>query len=138
MPSKDLGLNSSLVHATHNMHFAEPTPIQAKAIPAILSGRDFLATAQIGTGKTAAYLLPILRRLLDQPRGITQVLITTPTRELAQQIDDVLLGLAYHTPLQVGLLGGHLGIGRARREKIAGPDRAPDRSTSAANLAARF
>jgi ATP-dependent RNA helicase RhlE len=111
MPFKALGLHPSLVQATHDMRFAEPTPIQAKAIPAILRGRDLLATAQTGTGKTAAYLLPILHRLLDQPRGITQVLITTPTRELAQQIDDVFLGLAYHTQLRVGLLVGGAPMG---------------------------
>src|SRR5260370_30393260 len=99
MPFKALGLNPALVQATHDMRFAEPTPVQAKAIPAILAGRDILATAQTGTGKTAAYLLPILHRLLDRPSATTQVLVVTPTRELAQQIDDLFLGLAYHTPL---------------------------------------
>jgi ATP-dependent RNA helicase RhlE len=111
MPFKALGLHSSLVQATREMRFAEPTPIQAQAIPAVLSGRDLLATAQTGTGKTAAYLLPILHRLLDQPHGTTQALITIPTRELAQQIDDVFLGLAYHTPLRVGLLVGGAPMG---------------------------
>jgi superfamily II DNA/RNA helicase len=66
------------------MRFAEPTLIQAKAIPAILAGRDLLATAQTGTGKTAAYLLPILHRLLSGATGTTRVLVVTPTRELAQ------------------------------------------------------
>src|SRR5260370_8710965 len=106
MPFKGLGLHSALVQATHDMRFAEPTPVQAQAIPPILAGRDLLATAQTGTGKTAAYLLPILHRLLALPHGTSQVLIITPTRELAQQIDDVFLGLAYHTPLPVGLVLG--------------------------------
>src|SRR5205807_8720830 len=89
-----------------DMRYAEPTPIQAEAIPAVLAGRDLLAAAQTGTGKTAAFLLPILNQLLALPRGTTQALVITPTRELAQQIDDVCLGLAYHTTLRTGLLVG--------------------------------
>src|SRR5260370_27506793 len=103
MPFKGLGLHSALVQATHDMRFAEPTPIQAKAIPPILAGRDLLATAQTRTGKTAAYLLPILHRLLDSPSGVTQVLVTTPPPALAQHIDDVFLPPAYHTPLRLHL-----------------------------------
>src|SRR3954465_7391025 len=104
MPFKSMGLHPTLVEATREMRFTEPTPIQAKAIPIILSGRDLIATAQTGTGKTAAFLLPILHQLLDLPRKTTGALVITPTRELAQQIDDVCLGLMYHTDLRVGLL----------------------------------
>src|SRR5262249_27100624 len=111
MPFKALGLNPLLVRAVREMGYTEPTPIQAQAIPAILAGRDLIATAQTGTGKTAAFLLPILHQLLGLPHGTTQVLIITPTRELAQQIDDVCLGLAYHTPLRVGLLVGGANMG---------------------------
>src|SRR5262249_35928808 len=93
------------------MRFTEPTPIQAKAIPVILSGRDLIGTAQTGTGKTAAFLLPILHQLLSLPRHTTGALIITPTRELAQQIDDVCLGLMYHTDLRVGLLVGGAPMG---------------------------
>src|SRR5579883_2042175 len=103
MAFKGLGLHPLLVQATREMRYEEPTPVQAQAIPAILSGRDLIATAQTGTGKTAAFLLPILHQLLALPHGTTQALVITPTRELAQQIDDVCLGLAYHTPLSVGL-----------------------------------
>src|SRR5947209_5433335 len=106
MPFKALGLHPSLVQATREMRYVKPTPIQADAIPAVLAGRDLIATAQTGTGKTAAFLLPILHRLMTLPKGTTQALIITPTRELAQQIDDVCLGLAYHTGLRVGLLVG--------------------------------
>jgi hypothetical protein len=106
MPFKALDLDPLLVQATREMRYVEPTPIQAEAIPAILTGRDLLATAQTGTGKTAAFLLPILQQLLHLPGGVTRALIITPPRELAQQIDDVCLGLAYHTPLRVGLLVG--------------------------------
>src|SRR5437660_2784105 len=120
MPFHALGLHSMLVRATREIHYVEPTPIQAQAIPPILAGRDLLATAQTGTGKTAAYLLPILHRLLDLPHGTTQALIVTPTRELAQQIDDVFLGLAYHTPLRVGLVVGGAPMGPQEKALRAG------------------
>src|SRR5437773_4518572 len=120
MPFKALGLHPHLVQATREMGYTEPTPIQVEAIPAILSGRDLIATAQTGTGKTAAFLLPILHQLLDLPRGTTRALIITPTRELAQQIDDVCLGLAYHTPLRVGLLVGGASMGPQEKALRAG------------------
>src|SRR5688500_2607390 len=111
MPFKDLGLHRSLVQAVREMGYEEPTPVQAEAIPAVLTGRDLIATAQTGTGKTAAFLLPILHQLSGQPQGATRALIVSPTRELAQQIDEVCLALAYHTPLRVGLLVGGLPMG---------------------------
>src|SRR5438128_3979042 len=120
MPFRALGLHPSLVQAIREMRYVEPTPIQAEAIPAILAGRDLIATAQTGTGKTAAFLLPILHELLSLPRGTTQALIITPTRELAQQIDDVCLGLAYHTPLRIGLLVGGSPMGPQEKALRAG------------------
>src|SRR5947209_7761915 len=111
MPFKAMGLHPTLVQATREMRYTEPTPIQAKAIPAVLSGHDIIATAQTGTGKTAAFVLPILHQLETLPRGTTRALILTPTRELAQQIDDVCLGLGYHTPVRVGLLVGGAAMG---------------------------
>ena len=120
MPFKALGLHPSLVQATREMRYAEPTPIQAEAIPIILSGRDLIATAQTGTGKTAAFLLPILNQLVGAPRGATRALIVTPTRELAQQIDDVCLGLAYHTGVQVGLVVGGASMASQERAIRAG------------------
>ena len=116
MPFKALGLHPHLVQATREMGYTEPTPIQAEAIPPALLGRDLIATAQTGTGKTAAFLLPILHKLLNLPRGTTQALIVTPTRELAQQIDDVCVGLGYHTPVRVGLILGGASMGP--QEKI--------------------
>src|SRR5216683_3149666 len=120
MPFKAMGLHPQLVQATAEMRYAEPTPIQAEAIPAVLAGRDIIATAQTGTGKTAAFLLPILTQLLNLPQGTTQALIITPTRELAQQIDDVCLGLAYHTPVRVGLLVGGAAMGTQEKALRAG------------------
>jgi ATP-dependent RNA helicase RhlE len=111
MPFNALGLHTALVRATREMRYAAPTPIQAEAIPAILAGRDVIATAQTGTGKTAAFMLPILHQLLGLPLGTTRALVITPTRELAQQIDDVCLGLAYHTEVRIGLLVGGTPMG---------------------------
>jgi ATP-dependent RNA helicase RhlE len=120
MPFNKLGLHASLVQAVRDMRYAEPTPVQAEAIPAVLAGRDLIATAQTGTGKTAAFLLPILHQLLSRPKNVTQALILTPTRELAQQIDDVLLGLAYHTPLRGGVIVGGSAMGPQEKALRAG------------------
>jgi ATP-dependent RNA helicase RhlE len=120
MPFKSLGLHTSLVQATKEMRYAQPTPVQAEAIPLVLAGRDLIATAQTGTGKTAAFLLPILHRLMHLPHGTTQALILTPTRELAQQIDDVMLGLAYHTKLRAGIIVGGTSMGPQEKALRAG------------------
>src|SRR6266404_4945362 len=120
MPFNSLGLNPALVRATREIGYAEPTPIQAEAIPAVLAGRDVIATAQTGTGKTAAFLLPILHHLLASTPNSSGALIITPTRELAQQIDDVCRGLAYHTPLRVGLLVGGSPMGPQEKALRAG------------------
>jgi ATP-dependent RNA helicase RhlE len=120
MPFKSLGLHASLVQATKEMRYTEPTPIQAAAIPAILAGKDLIATAQTGTGKTAAFLLPLLNRILEGQLGSTQALVLTPTRELAQQIDDVLLGLAYHTKIRDGLIVGGVSMGPQEKALRAG------------------
>jgi len=122
MAFKALGLHSSLLQATRDMRYAEPTPIQVEAIPAILTGRDLIASAQTGTGKTAAFLLPILHRLLGETAHTTRALVITPTRELAQQIDDVCLGLAYHTPLRICLLVGGAPMGPQEKAMRAGAD----------------
>jgi ATP-dependent RNA helicase RhlE len=120
MPFKALGLHPALVQATRDLRYAEPTPVQAQAIPVILQGRDLIGTAQTGTGKTAAYLLPILHRLLERPRGATQVLVVAPTRELAQQVDEVLLSLAYHTPVRAGIVVGGAPMGPQEKALRAG------------------
>jgi len=94
--------------------FARPTPIQADAIPAAVAGRDVLACAMTGSGKTAAFLLPILHHLLARPRGTTRALILTPTRELAAQILEELNSLALHTPITAAAVFG--GVGAAPQE----------------------
>src|SRR5262249_9949208 len=122
MPFKALGPHPSLVQATREMHYAEATPVQAQAIPGVLAGRDLLAAAPTGTGKTAAFLLPPLHQLLGLPRGTTRALIITPTRELAQQIDDVCLGLTYHTDLKVAVLVGGAPMGKQVKGLRAGAE----------------
>lgn len=121
MPFKKLGLHPHLVAATRRMHYTEPTPIQAEAIPPILAGRDVIATAQTGTGKTAAFLLPILHRLLGKPRG-APCLILSPTRELAQQIENVCCDLAHQSLVRSGLIVGGASMERQERLLRAGVD----------------
>ncbi|MCL7487875.1 MAG: DEAD/DEAH box helicase [Desulfobulbaceae bacterium] len=88
-------------------NYETPTPIQEQAIPAILEGRDILGLAQTGTGKTAAFVLPILQRLLDGPRGKIRTLIVAPTRELAEQIHSDITKLARQTGIRsVAIYGG--------------------------------
>jgi ATP-dependent RNA helicase RhlE len=87
------------------------TPIQEAAIPAALRGRDIIGTAQTGTGKTAAFILPILNRLLDGPRHVARVLIVTPTRELAEQIHEVIRDLSAGTKLRSVTIYGGVGAG---------------------------
>ena len=84
------GLSASLVQALEKTGLSEPTPIQAKAIPPALEGRDVLGCAQTGTGKTAAFLIPMIERLAEGPKGSPRGLILAPTRELAFQIQKML------------------------------------------------
>jgi ATP-dependent RNA helicase RhlE len=99
-------LHPQLLEALKEKGFDQPTPIQKLAIPPLLRGRDVMASAVTGSGKTAAFLLPILNRLIDQPRGKTGVLIMVPTRELAVQITEHFQDLARHTPLKAAAIYG--------------------------------
>src|SRR3954447_12619071 len=94
-----LSLHPSLLRAVHDLEFSKPTPIQQQAIPPALEGRDLLACAMTGSGKTAAFLLPIVHKLMTKPRRTTRALVLTPTRELAAQILEDLTDLAVHTPI---------------------------------------
>src|SRR3954469_24944417 len=104
MPFNALGLHPSLARAVRDLGYADPTPVQAGAVPPALAGRDVLATAQTGTGKTAAFLLPVLHRLIDLPRGTTRALVVSPTRELAEQIEQACRGLARHTAVRTAVV----------------------------------
>ncbi|MTD37847.1 ATP-dependent RNA helicase SrmB [Erwinia sp. CPCC 100877] len=105
----ELELDESLLDALEEKGFSRPTAIQAAAIPPALDGRDVLGSAPTGTGKTAAYLLPVLQHLIDFPRkksGPPRVLILTPTRELAMQVADQARELAAHTHLDIATITG--------------------------------
>ena len=93
------------------MGFTRPTPIQQDAIPPAMEGRDVLACAMTGSGKTAAFVLPILHRLMPKRRGVTRALILTPTRELAAQIEEHLNQMAMHTPMSGAAVFGGVGMG---------------------------
>ena len=111
MPFSHLGLHADLLRGVRELGFTRPTPIQEAAIPPALAGRDVLAGAMTGSGKTAAFLLPILHRLAAKPRGTTRALVLTPTRELAAQIAEHLEALAVHTPLSGAAVFGGVGMG---------------------------
>lgn len=105
----ELELDSELLQAIEDIGYDRPTVIQAEAIPHALDGRDVLASAPTGTGKTAAFLLPMIQHLQDFPRkkpGPARVLVLTPTRELAIQVADQARALAKHTQLKVFTITG--------------------------------
>src|SRR5919106_5821073 len=122
MPFTSLKLHADLLTGIRELGFTRPTPIQADAIPPGLQGRDVLACAQTGSGKTAAFLLPILHRLLEKPRRTTSALILTPTRELAAQILEDLNALAVHTPLTGAAIFGGVGMGPQEHAFRSGVD----------------
>ncbi len=107
-PLREFHLSPLLTEAVRDMGYTRPTPIQVEAIPVVLAGRDLIACASTGTGKTAAFLLPILERLHGgTARGKLRALILSPTRELALQIDEQALALGYHVGLAaVAVVGG--------------------------------
>jgi ATP-dependent RNA helicase RhlE len=111
VPFGSFKLHPSLLKGIKELGFARPTPIQVDAIPPAIGGRDVLACAMTGSGKTAAFLLPILNRLITRPRGTTRALILTPTRELAAQILEELENLAVHTPITAAAVFGGVGAG---------------------------
>lgn len=119
MNFSELNLEDSVLDALDAMNFKECTPVQEKAIPEIMNGRDFIGVAQTGTGKTAAYLLPIINQLSKggYPSDSINCIIMSPTRELAQQIDQQMEGFSYFLPISsVAVYGGNDGV-RFEQEK---------------------
>ena len=106
MPFSALRLHSDVLRGVRRLGFAKPTPIQEQTIPSVLEGRDVLASAMTGSGKTAAFALPIIHRLIDEPKGTTRALILTPTRELAAQIEEHTRELARHTRITAASVFG--------------------------------
>ena len=111
MTFADFNFNEHLFEGITSMGFDTPTPVQAEAIPIILSGRDIIACAQTGTGKTAAYLLPVIEHISKLENPKINTLILAPTRELAQQIDQQIQGLGYFTGVtSIAIFGGGDGM----------------------------
>src|SRR5215216_5266109 len=122
MPFTHLDLDPALLRATKELGYTRPTPIQEQAIPAALAGKDLLACAMTGSGKTAAFLLPMLHHLIDRPRRTTRGLVITPTRELAAQILENLNGFATHTPVTGAAIYGGVGMGPQEHALRSGVD----------------
>jgi ATP-dependent RNA helicase RhlE len=112
MSFDSLGLQADLLRAVATQRYARPTPIQIQAIPEILAGHDLLAGAQTGTGKTAAFVLPILQRLSEKghPQRHPRALILTPTRELAAQVGERVHAYGLHLPLRSTVVFGGVGM----------------------------
>ena len=118
----DFDLIPALTEAVADMGYTRPTPIQAEAIPVGLAGRDLIGCASTGTGKTAAFLLPILHRLIGKKRGATRALILTPTRELAAQIQEHAKELTVHTAMSSAAVFGGVSMGPQEHAFRTGAD----------------
>ncbi|HYE36142.1 DEAD/DEAH box helicase [Methylocaldum sp.] len=116
MAFTSLGLSEDILRAVAEQGYASPTPIQAQAIPAVLGGRDLLAAAQTGTGKTAAFTLPLLQRLIegtrvnDRPGRAPRALVLVPTRELAAQVSESVRVYGRHTGIRAAVVFGGVGL----------------------------
>ncbi len=122
MPFSSFGLHPTLLAGVRDMGYDQPTPIQLDAIPPAMAGRDLLACAMTGSGKTAAFVLPTLHRLLGKSRGVTRVLVLTPTRELAAQIEENTRALGAHTHLKSAAVFGGVAMGPQERAFRTGVD----------------
>ncbi|HEV7868601.1 MAG TPA: DEAD/DEAH box helicase [Chthoniobacteraceae bacterium] len=120
MSFKDFGLLDEVVQGVEAMGYTDPTPIQLRAFPIILSGGDMMGSAQTGTGKTAAFALPILTKL--KSRGATRCLVLEPTRELAAQVETAFRDYARFMDVTVGLVHGGVGFGKQRELLTEGVD----------------
>jgi ATP-dependent RNA helicase RhlE len=114
MSFQEMGLMDAVVHGVQSLGFVEPTPVQERCIPLILQGRDVIGSAQTGTGKTAAFALPILSRLKER-RG-PRCLVLEPTRELAIQVETAFQYYARFTEIEIGVVYG--GVGYDRQKKL--------------------
>ena len=122
MPFKSLGLNPKLVQGVLAMGYGDPTPIQLRAIPVVLEGRDLIGSAQTGTGKTAAFALPVLQRLAKPAAKGPRVLVLEPTRELAAQVETAFRDLGRFTEFRAAVVHGGVGYGRQREALRNGTD----------------
>ena len=120
MSFQDFGLIDAVERGVQSMGYVDPTPIQLRAIPLILGGRDVMGSAQTGTGKTAAFALPVLSLL--KSHGACRCLVLEPTRELAAQVETAFRDYSRYMDLQVALIQGGVGFGKQREDIKAGAD----------------
>jgi ATP-dependent RNA helicase RhlE len=118
----ELNFHPAIARGIQDQGFTEPTPIQRDAIPPALAGRDVLACAMTGSGKTAAFVLPIMQQMAGSRGGRTRALILTPTRELASQIHEHTEALGRHTPLKSATVFGGVKPGKQEKALRAGVD----------------
>lgn len=119
----DFGLSEEIIHGVQSMGYIDPSPIQLRAFPVVFSGRDLIASAQTGTGKTAAFGLPVLTKLgKHKPGGKPRCLVLEPTRELAAQVETAFRDFSRFSDLTVGLMYGGVGYGKQRDDLKAGVD----------------
>jgi ATP-dependent RNA helicase RhlE len=121
MPFTKFGLSPAVLEGVKAMGYVDPTPIQLRAIPLIMEGRDVIGSAQTGTGKTAAFALPILSKL-DQHQPQTRLLVLEPTRELAAQVETAIRDFARFTNLRVAVIFGGVGYGKQNDALRTGVD----------------
>jgi ATP-dependent RNA helicase RhlE len=121
MSFQEFGLTDEIVHGVQSMGYIDPTPIQLRAFPIVLGGRDLIGSAQTGTGKTAAFGLPILSKLKNHT-NVCRCLVLEPTRELAAQVETAFRDFARFTDLTVGLIHGGVGYGKQREDLKKGVD----------------
>src|SRR5579875_2611743 len=123
MPFAQLGLAPAILNGVRAAGYLEPTPIQLRAIPRILAGQDIIGSAQTGTGKTAAFALPILSKLARHAPGKSpRALVLEPTRELAAQVETAFRDYARFTDLKITVVFGGVGYGRQNESLRAGAD----------------
>jgi ATP-dependent RNA helicase RhlE len=122
MSFQTLGLEPNLLRGVQAMGYTDPTPIQLRAIPTVLAGKDLIGSAQTGTGKTAAFALPVLQRLGAHSSRGARVLVLEPTRELAAQVETSFRDLARFTDLRAMVMHGGVGYGNQRRALRDGTD----------------
>ena len=120
MTFDELGLSAPILEAVKDCGYEAPTPIQEQAIPIVLEGKDVIGASQTGTGKSAAFALPLLTRI--EANGLPQVLVLEPTRELADQLAESFRTYAKHTNIKVALLYGGVGYGKQTDELKAGAE----------------
>lgn len=120
MTFDELGLSAPILEAVKDCGYETPTPIQQQAIPVVLEGKDVIGASQTGTGKSAAFALPLLTRI--EANGLPQVLVLEPTRELADQLAESFRSYARHTNIKVALLYGGIGYGKQTEELQKGAE----------------